>query len=118
MEGRTCSIILVGTNTANRKWINYEISESWSQGKGVVGIHIHGLKDRYGLTSTMGANPFLYVRVPKTRTPMSTVVKCYNPPGRDSTAKYNWIANYLSAMVEEAIAIRNQFYNMEVIRHE
>ena len=109
MEGRTCSIVLVGTNTANRKWINYEISESWSQRMGIVGIHIHGLRNRDGFTSTRGENPFSYVRVPRTRTLMSTVVKCYNPPGRDSTAKYNWIASNLSAMVEEAIAIRNQF---------
>ncbi len=109
MRGRSCTIVLVGTNTANRKWINYEISESWSQRMGIVGIHIHGLKDRYGHTSTMGANPFSYVRVPRIQRPMSTVVRCYNPSGRNSTDKYNWIASNLSAMVEESIAIRNQF---------
>ena len=45
MHGRSCTVVLVGTNTANRKWINYEIVESWKQGMGVVGIHVHGLRD-------------------------------------------------------------------------
>ena len=48
MANRTCTIVLVGAGTANRKWINHEIIKSWDGGLGVVGIHIHGLKDRYG----------------------------------------------------------------------
>ena len=44
MYGRTCAVVLVGTNTANRKWINHEIVKAWDDGPGVVGIHIHGLK--------------------------------------------------------------------------
>ena len=109
MKGRSCTIVLVGTNTADRKWINYEIYESWSQKMGVVGIHIHGLKDRHRHTTTMGANPFSYFLIRGTQTPLSKVVKCYNPPGRDSMERYNWIVINLSAMIEEAIAIRNQF---------
>lgn len=27
MKGRSCTVVLVGANTANRKWINYEIAE-------------------------------------------------------------------------------------------
>ena len=49
------------------------------------------------------------IQTPGTQTPLSTVVTCYNLPGWNSTARYNWIASNLSAMVEEAIAIRNQF---------
>lgn len=29
MKGRSCTVVLVGSNTANRKWINYEIVKSW-----------------------------------------------------------------------------------------
>ena len=107
MRGKSCTIVLVGTNTASRKWINYEIRGSWRQKMGVVGIHIHGLKDRYGRISTIGDNPFSYVSVPGTQTAMSSVVKCYNPPGWNSTDKYHWIDQYLSSIVEEAIGIRN-----------
>lgn len=46
MQGRTCTIVLVGASTAKRKWINHEIIKSWTDGLGVVGIRIHGLKNR------------------------------------------------------------------------
>lgn len=45
IAGRSCTVVLVGENTAGRKWINYEICKSWNEGMGVVGIRIHGLKD-------------------------------------------------------------------------
>ena len=45
MSARTCTIVLAGSNTANRKWINHEIVQSWNKGLGVLVIHIHNLKD-------------------------------------------------------------------------
>ena len=47
LKNRSCTIVLVGEETAGRKWINYEIKKSWEDGKGVIGIYIHGLKDQY-----------------------------------------------------------------------
>src|SRR2546427_6326187 len=41
LKGRSCTVVLVGANTAGRRWINYEIGESWDTGKGVLGICIH-----------------------------------------------------------------------------
>jgi hypothetical protein len=55
MYGRSCTVVLVGADTANRKWINYEIVKSWDDSMGVVGIRIHGLKDSNQQTSTMGS---------------------------------------------------------------
>lgn len=46
MVGRTCTIVLVGSETANRKWINHEIVRSWDARMSVVGIRIHGLRKR------------------------------------------------------------------------
>ena len=60
MNGRTCTVVLVGAGTPNRKWINHEIVKSWDDGMGVVGIRIHGLKDSGGNTSKQGGNPFEY----------------------------------------------------------
>ena len=65
MNGRSCTVVLVGTDTANRKWINYEIVESWKQGMGIVGVHIHGLKDAERRTARAGDNPFEHVELPK-----------------------------------------------------
>src|SRR6266496_975887 len=33
--GKSCTIVLVGGETANRKWINYEIVKSWN-GRGMT----------------------------------------------------------------------------------
>ena len=54
MKDRSCTVVLVGNKTANRKWINYEIVESWNAGMGVVGMHIYGLKDADGYISEKG----------------------------------------------------------------
>lgn len=106
MRGRTCTVVLVGTDTANRKWINYEIVESWNEEMGVVGIRIHGLKDLDGNTSSMGHNPFDYINYGNKK--LSSVVKCYNPVGRNSKERYDWISEHLANAVEEAIRIRQQ----------
>ena len=106
MRNRSCAIVLVGSTTANRKWINYEIIEAWNDAMGVVGIHIHGLKNRDGITSTKGANPFAYIRL-NSGTPLSSIVKCYNPAGRTSRERYDWISTHLANAVEEAITIRH-----------
>ena len=58
LYGRTCTIVLVGTETANRKWVKYEICESWRRGKGVVGIYVHKLLNADGNASPLGGNPF------------------------------------------------------------
>ena len=104
MRFRTCTTVLVGTNTADRKWINYEIAQSWNDGMGVVGIHIHGLKDENGRTSPKGGNPFDSIQFNGGK--LSSIVKCYDPAGRTSKEKYDWISTYLGNAVEEAIRIR------------
>lgn len=43
--GKSCLIVLIGEDTANRKWVKYEIEKAWNDGKGVLGIYIHNLKD-------------------------------------------------------------------------
>lgn len=106
MDSKTCTIVLVGNGTANRKWINHEIVQSWDEGMGVVGIYIHGLKNLDGETSTKGENPFDYITHGPTKSKLSSIVKCYNPGGVDSKARYAWISEHLENAVEEAIKIR------------
>lgn len=105
MQGRSCTVVLVGDETANRKWINHEITESWNQGMGVVGIRIHGITDRWERTSLAGQNPFDFLNF-EGGSRLSSVVKCYNPAGTTSQERYGWIRKNLAAAVEEAIAIR------------
>src|SRR5437867_8357494 len=44
LEGKSCTVVLIGAATAGRKWINFEVMKSWNDGKGLVGIYIHNLK--------------------------------------------------------------------------
>lgn len=103
---RSCTIVLVGSETAKRKWIRYEIARSWEEKKGVAGIYIHGLKRQDGQTSKRGDNPFDYVKHPNGKA-MSSVVKCHNPKGHGSQLKYDWIAKNLSDIVKKAIGLRS-----------
>lgn len=107
MKYRSCTVVLVGENTADRKWINYEIVESWNAGMGVVGIYIHGLKNQDEHIANQGYNPFDYITYGDSGKKLSSVVKCYNPSGSDSKEKYDWISKYISDAVEEAVKIRN-----------
>ncbi|HOA61871.1 MAG TPA: TIR domain-containing protein [Verrucomicrobiota bacterium] len=109
LSGRGCTIVLIGSATAGRKWINYEIEKSWSDGKGVLGIFIHRLKDRNGQQSSKGANPFDRFTLQPDNSKLSRIVKAYDPPYLDSSDVYKYIADNLAAWVEDAIASRNKY---------
>lgn len=76
MHGRSCTIVLIGENTANRKWINYEIIKSWDEGMGVLGIYIHNIENSKGEQCNKGKNPFDYITHGPTGKKLSTIVKC------------------------------------------
>jgi hypothetical protein len=106
MQGRTCAVVLIGSATAGRKWISYEISKAWNDGKGLVGISVHNLKDLNGRQSTKGLNPFDYVTFTGTGAKLSDVIKIYDPPYSASTDVYEFINDNLASWVEKAIAAR------------
>jgi hypothetical protein len=109
MVGRTCAIVLVGAQTANRKWVIYEISKAWNDGRGVLGIRINKLLNNNGQASTAGANPFEKVTFKKTQKDLSTVAPLKTPAGADSKATYATIAANVEAWIEEAIKIRADY---------
>ena len=106
MHGRSCTVVLVGSNTAGRKWIDHEIIKSWDDGMGVVGIHIHSLKNLDGKVATKGSNPFANIPRGPSGKKLSSIVKCYTPAESDSKERYAWIKKHLANAVEEAIKIR------------
>jgi len=109
LNGRSCSIVLIGKETAGRKWINYEIEKSWNEGKGVVGVFIHNLKDFSGNQTTKGKNPFETFTMEKDKRKLSDIVKAYDPPYWDSKQVYSHINDNLSSWIEEAVLIRNNY---------
>lgn len=109
LQGRSCTIVLIGANTAGRKWINYEIEKSWNDGKGLLGIYIHNLKDKDGDQSTKGRNPFDDFTMKRDSQKLSGIVKAYDSPYSTSTYVYDYIKENLESWVEEAISIRNNY---------
>lgn len=107
LSGKSCTVVLIGEETAGRKWINYEIEKSWELGKGIVGIQIHNLKNLDGEQSTEGKNPF--DKFTLDGKPLSKIIKVYNPPYKISTNVYSHIKENIESWVEEAIKIRNNY---------
>lgn len=106
---RECTIVLIGANTAGRKWINYEIEKSWNSNKGVVGIHIHNLKNFQGQQSPKGRNPFDDFTMHRDRSKLSSYVRTYDPPNWDSKDVYAYIHQNLAGWIDEAIRIRRYY---------
>ncbi|MDA8248422.1 MAG: TIR domain-containing protein [Rhodospirillales bacterium] len=106
LTGRSCAVVLVGAETANRPWVIHEISRAWSLGKGVVGIRIHNLLNEAKYKSSAGANPFDRVTFNNTGRALSSIVTLYNPPFTESTDVYADIKKRIEGLVEAAIKIR------------
>jgi len=107
LDGKSCAVVLIGTNTADRKWINHEIVTAWDDKKGVVGVYVHNLQNSDQQQSTKGANPFASIKYGDSGKMLSSIVKAYDPPYWTSTSVYNHIKEKLETWVEEAITIRN-----------
>lgn len=58
LEGTSVTVVLIGSDTYGKKWIEYEIKRSHERGNGILGIYVDGVKNASGQTSTRGANPF------------------------------------------------------------
>jgi hypothetical protein len=110
LKNKTCLVVLVGSQTSTREWVNYEITRAWNLGKGVFGIYIDDLIDpRFSKTppyygrSNRGVNPFDHIKFDN-GSKLSSIVPCYSPPSADT---YKYIAANMENWVELAIAQRN-----------
>ena len=123
LKGRSCIVVLIGSETYLRKYVKYEIKKAWEEGKGVVGIYIHGLKNKDGMTSVKGENPFTQFWVDKTMNyiaereysideneiNLAEVCRAYLPKGNDSKEIYADIEKHIVELIEEGIGIRKQY---------
>lgn len=107
MKYRSVLIVLIGRNTAGRKWINYEICHAWKNHMGVCGIYINNLLDEYGMFSSKGRNPFEMLNLQSVA--LSSIVPILNPSGYTSKDVYANIKNGMPDLIERAIKIRSQY---------
>jgi hypothetical protein len=57
LEGTSVTVVLIGRETVRRTYVQYEIVESLRRGNGLLGIHVHQIKDHAGRISRRGRNP-------------------------------------------------------------
>lgn len=123
MSMRSCVVVLVGTHTAERKWIRYEIEEGWKRGKGICAIDVHNLKDYEGNQSAQGQDPtrLFYVDrkinwincgespLDENEIKLGSICSMHKPTYSTSQYVYDEIKMNISSWIEEAIAIRQRY---------
>lgn len=101
MRGKSAVVVLVGKETASREWVKYEIEKAWNDKRPLVGIRIHGLKNKDGYTDTPGSNPFANIKT-SAGVALSSYVTLHTPTGADSKAIYQSIDDNLATWVANA----------------
>lgn len=56
LEGTSVTVVLIGSETLNRPFVQYEICKSLQRGNAVIGVHINGIKDMRTLTTATKGN--------------------------------------------------------------
>ena len=110
LKNTTVTVVLIGTETASREWVLYEIRESWKRGNAIVGVRIHGIKDQDSKTDSFGMSPLDVVKF-EDGTTLSTVCETYD-----------WVADsgreHLGEWLEEAVQARENVNEDKVIEEE
>ena len=103
LEGTSVTCVLIGRQTADSKWVKYEIQESIEKKNGLIGVYIHNVRDMYRNTSIKGDNPF--ARHPFNFRPTSRMIY-------PCCSYYDWInekgVEYLGDWIERAAEQANR----------
>jgi hypothetical protein len=67
LQRTTATVVCIGAQTAQRRYVAYEIEQSARRGNVLLGVYIHHLKDRNGQTDPRGPVPSLLSQL---RTPV------------------------------------------------
>lgn len=57
LEGTSVTVVLIGAETAHRKYVSYEVEQSIARQNGILGIRINNIKDKDGCTDPAGPVP-------------------------------------------------------------
>lgn len=99
LDRKTCLIVLIGSETAERKWVKHEIKRAWERDIPIVGVYIHNLKCARTGYGTKGSNPFSAFTF-KRKDGTTYTPKVFNP---DTSNAYKDIEENLSQWIEDAI---------------
>lgn len=101
LEGTSVTVVLIGYETHTRKYVSYEIEQSYNRGNGLLGIYIHNLKDEDGKTDLKGKNPFdnFYIEKDGRYVYFSVIYTTYDWVIDDG---YNNFADWIEAAAKQA----------------
>jgi hypothetical protein len=63
IDGTSVTVVLIGAETAGRKYISYEIERSIERGNGILGIRINYIKDKDGRIEPAGPVPAAMTKI-------------------------------------------------------
>ena len=103
MKGSSVTVVLIGNQTSEREFVQYEIKKSWSLKKGLIGIYIHDLLGSDSKTSQKGKNPFekFTVTIDGKKRNLSEFCKTYDPADLCANKKDTWCFNTIKDNIEK-----------------
>lgn len=96
MKYKQCVIVLVGTETASRPWVQFEIKKAWEENYPLFGVYIHNVNCPRGGRAARGQNPFANFNVDGVN--MARLVDCHDPGPR----AYQTISQNIDAWIDQA----------------
>lgn len=110
LEGTSVTVVLIGAETAERPWVNYEIRESWKRGNAIIGLRIHNVKDQDAKTDIQGANPLDHIHLTNGQA-LSTICETYD-----------WVLddgrNNLGTWADDAAQSRSQYHGETALKQQ
>lgn len=91
MKYKRAVVVLIGSETSSRRWVQYEIEQAWAKRKPLLGIRIDGLQDQYGRVTRRGEDPFLNLGY--------SGIPVFDPKGAHSSDKYVDIGRNLRSWI-------------------
>jgi len=58
LKGTSVTCVLVGSQTAFRPWVRYELVRSFHRGNGLLAVRVHSIRDWNSQPAAEGLNPF------------------------------------------------------------
>ena len=91
LNGTSVTVVLIGSKTSERYWVNYEIEESLKRGNALLGVYIHNIKGLEQATALKGNNPFNRFLIEETKQKLGDVISTYdwiNDDGYNNFSKW------------------------------
>lgn len=92
LNGTSVTVVLIGAQTSEREWVNYEIEESFNRGNALLGVYIHNIKGLDQVTTPKGKNPFENFIIDASGKTLGSIVPTYDWVNNDGYNNFSeWV---------------------------